>query len=60
MVAHSHVVDWCSETPFGQLPLLEVEGVTICQSQTIARFLARKFGKLRQCPIPFQCSAVSN
>lgn len=32
------------KAPFGQLPLLEVEGVTICQSQTIARFLARKFG----------------
>lgn len=31
------------KTPFGQLPLLEVEGVTLCQSQTIARFLARKF-----------------
>jgi glutathione S-transferase len=31
-------------TPFGQLPILEVDGVTLCQSKTIARFLATKFG----------------
>ncbi|CAJ0564184.1 unnamed protein product, partial [Mesorhabditis spiculigera] len=33
-----------SSTPFGQLPLLEVDGVIIAQSITIARFLARRFG----------------
>lgn len=31
-------------TPMGVLPLLETEGVTLCQSLAIARYLARKFG----------------
>ncbi|KAK2156990.1 hypothetical protein LSH36_201g04023 [Paralvinella palmiformis] len=31
-------------TPFGQLPLLNVGGVQICQSHAIARYLAREFG----------------
>ncbi|CAJ0932389.1 unnamed protein product, partial [Mesorhabditis belari] len=31
-------------TPFGQIPLLEVDGTMIAQSITIARFLARRFG----------------
>jgi len=30
--------------PFGQMPLLEVDGVKLCQSKTIGRFLANKFG----------------
>jgi len=30
-------------TPFGQLPMLEVDGVKLCQSNSCARFLARKF-----------------
>jgi glutathione S-transferase len=30
-------------TPFGQLPTLEVDGVKLCQSLTIARFVARRF-----------------
>jgi glutathione S-transferase len=30
-------------TPFGQLPILEVDGVKLCQSNTIARYLARKY-----------------
>lgn len=29
--------------PFGQIPVLEVDGVTLCQSIPIARFVARKF-----------------
>jgi len=29
--------------PFGQLPILEVDGVKICQSATLARLLARRF-----------------
>jgi len=32
-----------SATPFGQIPILEVDGVTLCQSNAIARYLARKF-----------------
>jgi len=31
------------DTPFGQLPILEVDGVTLGQSHAIARYLARKF-----------------
>lgn len=31
-------------TPFGQLPVLYVDGVQLCQSHTIARYLARSFG----------------
>eukprot|EP00058_Branchiostoma_floridae_P024903 XP_002610393.1 hypothetical protein BRAFLDRAFT_209281 [Branchiostoma floridae] len=31
-------------TPMGQLPLLEVDGVTLCQSMSIARFVARETG----------------
>ena len=30
--------------PFGQLPLLEVDGDTICQSMAIARYLASECG----------------
>jgi len=38
--------DWAElkpQTPFGQLPILEFDGVTLCQGNTIARYLARKF-----------------
>ena len=30
--------------PFGQLPVLEVDGDTICQSMAIARYLASECG----------------
>lgn len=30
--------------PFGQLPILEVDGLTLCQGHAINRYLARKFG----------------
>ncbi|KAK2151767.1 hypothetical protein LSH36_352g02010 [Paralvinella palmiformis] len=39
--------DWPSlkkTTPYGQLPILEVEGEVICQSRAIEIFLARRFG----------------
>ena len=31
------------ETPMGQVPILEYDGVVFCQSTTIARFLAKKY-----------------
>ena len=34
-----------SDTPLGHLPILEVDGKTICGSTGIARFLAERFGK---------------
>jgi len=32
-------------SPFGQMPILEVDGVKLCQSNACARYLARKFSK---------------
>ena len=29
----------------GQLPILEFDGIVLCQSNTINRYLARKFGE---------------
>jgi len=31
-------------TPMGQLPVLEVDGVKLCQTTAIARYLAKEFG----------------
>ncbi|TRY73251.1 hypothetical protein TCAL_07392 [Tigriopus californicus] len=36
--------DYKSKTPWGQLPILEFEGVTIAQTMTICRFVAKKAG----------------
>ncbi|CAD5120281.1 DgyrCDS8857 [Dimorphilus gyrociliatus] len=35
---------YLSDLPFGQLPLLEVDGKKLCQSGAINRMLAKKFG----------------
>jgi len=46
MYVHDGDCMYGSGTPFGQLPILELEGgVMLCQSLAIARYLARKFGK---------------
>jgi glutathione S-transferase len=39
------IYDTFAATPFGQLPMLEVDGVKLCQSNAIATFLALEFGK---------------
>ena len=48
MLLHHTHPQWrypLADTPFGQLPIFETEGVIFCQSNAIARYLARKFGK---------------
>ncbi|CAJ0605918.1 unnamed protein product [Cylicocyclus nassatus] len=39
-----------SEMPFGQMPVLEVDGKKLAQSFAIVRFLARKFGYAGKTP----------
>jgi len=34
-----------TDMPFGQLPVLRVDGEQYCRSEAIFRFLAREFGK---------------
>lgn len=34
-----------SEQPLGQLPVLTTEEGTLCESDTIARYVAKKFGE---------------
>ncbi|VDM78670.1 unnamed protein product [Strongylus vulgaris] len=36
--------------PFGQMPVLEIDGQKLAQSFAIARFLAKKFGLAPKCP----------
>ena len=33
------------DTPFGQVPYLEVDGTVLCQCHVIEAFLANRFGK---------------
>jgi len=43
-VERSRWPDLKASTPFGQVPVLEVDGVRLCQSKAIARYLAGEFG----------------
>jgi len=43
-VERSRWPDLKASTPFGQMPVLEVDGVKLCQSKAIARYLAGEFG----------------
>ena len=36
---------WYPDSPFGQLPVFEMMGVKLCQSNTIARYMAKQHGK---------------
>jgi len=36
--------EWKSKFQWGQIPVLQVDDVILCQSTAIARFLGRKFG----------------
>ena len=42
-VKSKYVHDWISAMPFKQLPVLEVDGQSLSQSNAIARYLASKF-----------------
>jgi len=43
-IEHSKWPELKSTTPFGQMPMLEVDGVKLCQSKAIARYLAGEYG----------------
>lgn len=52
-------------TPFGQLPVLDVDGFKLCQSSTIALYLADEFGfagknKLERARIHMICDCLSD
>ena len=45
LVSRSSNVEILSETPFGQLPVLEVDGKKLSQSLAIMRFAAKRTGE---------------
>ena len=36
---------YCTDTPFNQLPVLEVDGVSIAQTKTIMAYLGKRLGR---------------
>ena len=36
---------YCTDTPFNQLPVLEVDGVSIVQTKTILAYLGKRLGR---------------
>ena len=46
MILNQLIKIFLTEMPFGQVPALEVDGVTIAQTKVIANFLGKRFGKL--------------
>ena len=51
MQHHQSMSFFYKAMPAGQLPVLEVDGVQISQSMTIARFLANKFNLAGSTPL---------
>ncbi|ETN80925.1 glutathione S-transferase protein [Necator americanus] len=49
-LSHDEWPKYKNEMPFGQLPVLEVDGKKLAQSFAIARFVAKKFGFAGKCP----------
>nr|QCX41803.1 glutathione S-transferase [Pagiophloeus tsushimanus] len=45
-IGHEAWPQFKSETPFGKLPILEIDGKRVSQSVAIARYLAKQFGLL--------------
>ena len=41
----THYLYLFTEAPFDQLPVLKVDDVTLCQSDAMEFYLAKKFGK---------------
>ena len=49
-----------AESPFGKMPVLDVDGVLLCQSKAIDRLLAKTFGKNFINVVRHKCACRSN